>query len=69
MARVADSASLYVTKPKPRERPVSRSVTTLASTMSPQPAKAFCSSSLVVFQLRLPTNSFVLLFFFFSLVQ
>jgi len=50
-----------VTNPKPRDRPVSRSAITLASVISPNCANASCSPSSVVSQLRLPTNSFLLI--------
>src|SRR5687768_16547729 len=57
---IADSASSGVaisTKPKPRERPVSRSVTTLADSTLPQAAKASRSRSVEVEKESPPTKS------------
>jgi hypothetical protein len=58
IARSAASSSSKVTKPKPRERPESRSVITLASVISPKRLNACSSLASLVSQLRLPTNSF-----------
>ena len=49
------SSSLISTKPKPRERPVSRSVMTWAEVTAPTVPKRFASSSEVVEKGRLPT--------------
>ena len=53
------SSSLISTKPKPRERPVSRSVMTWAEVTTPTVPKRFASSSDVVEKGRLPTYRFV----------
>jgi hypothetical protein len=61
ISEIAVSAALSsskVTKPNPRDRPVSRLVMTLASVISPKRLKAASKSALVVFQDKLPTNSF-----------
>src|SRR5438445_591542 len=58
---IADSASSFVaisTKPKPRERPVSRSVTTLADSTLPHAANASRRRSVDVEKERPPTKSF-----------
>lgn len=47
-----------MTKPKPRDRPVSRSKMTFASVTGPKRSNACLSPSSVVPQLRPPTNSF-----------
>ena len=51
----ASSSECMVTKPKPRERPLSRSSITLASTTVPCSAKAEWRSPSVVLKDRLPT--------------
>ncbi len=57
MASDADELSVNVTKPKPRLRPVSRSVMTLASVTSPKFSKAEKSFASLVSQLRPPIKS------------
>src|SRR5690606_38318220 len=57
IAACAALPSENVTKPKPRDRPVSRSVMTFASTTSPKRSKASRRPSSLVFQLRPPTNN------------
>src|SRR5579883_1751611 len=47
------------TKPKPRERPVSRSVTTVADSHVPCSEKSVSRSALVVSNERFPTKSFL----------
>src|SRR5688572_27637376 len=59
-------ASARVTKPNPRERPVSRSEMTFASVTVQKASNARRSSSLVVFQLKPPTNSLLLMFILLS---
>jgi len=51
-------SSANSTKAKPRGRPVSRSVGTLASTTLPTAENASISSSRVTSKLRLPTKTF-----------
>src|SRR5947208_8569278 len=58
MAFSASSVVAISTKPKPRERPVSRSVITAADITSPKRAKAPRRPSLEVENERPPTNSF-----------
>ena len=60
-AAAAASSVVYVTNPKPRERPVSRSLTTFASVISPNGAKASSRSSVVVAQASPPQNSLLLM--------
>ena len=55
----ASSGLAKVTKPKPRLRPVSRSVITFASVTSPCCSKAIRRPLSSVFQLRPPTNNFL----------
>ena len=58
---IAFSASSVVaisTKPKPRERPVSRSVITAAESTAPKRANAARNHSVEVENERPPTNSF-----------
>src|SRR3990167_6123703 len=57
IAPSAPASSAISTKPKPRERPVSRSVTMLAEATSPALAKASRSSSPVARYGRPPTKS------------
>jgi len=52
------SSSDIVTKPKPFERPVSRSVMMLTASTVPQCAKASLTSFSVVWKERFPTNNF-----------
>src|SRR5690242_17259678 len=54
----ASSFDAISTKPKPRERPVSRSVTTLADSTLPHAANASRSRSVDVEKERPPTKSF-----------
>ena len=62
MALTASSApSAISTKPKPRERPVSRSIMTCALITVPNGAKAVCRSSSVVVKGRFPTYRFLLI--------
>src|SRR5437867_13273811 len=58
MACSASSGVAISTKPKPRDRPVSRSVTTLADSTLPAAAKASRRRSLEVENARPPTKSF-----------
>src|SRR6266446_9818776 len=58
MACSASSGVAISTKPKPRDRPVSRSVTTLADSTLPVAAKASRRRSLEVENARPPTKSF-----------
>jgi hypothetical protein len=58
MARSASSVVAISTKPKPRERPVSRSVITAAESTAPKRAKAARNPSVEVENERPPTNSF-----------
>ena len=58
MALTAFSSFAKVTNPNPRDRPVSRSVITLASAISPNRENAPCRPSSVVSQLNPPTNNF-----------
>jgi len=62
MAAWAAPPSAKVTNPNPRDRPVSRSVMTLASTTSPKRPKASRSPSSLVSQLRPPTKSLLPIF-------
>src|SRR3990172_8248374 len=57
-ASLASSAVAISTNPNPRERPVSRSVTTLADSTDPTPAHAPRSPALDVENDSPPTNSF-----------
>src|SRR5439155_145594 len=59
MARPASLDELISTKPKPRERPVSRSVTTVADSHVPTCANSDSSSALVVEKDRFPTKIFL----------
>ena len=52
------SSSDIVTKPKPFERPVSRSVMMVTASTAPQCAKASLTSFSVVWKERFPTNNF-----------
>src|SRR5437667_6807286 len=56
-AAVASSFVAISTKPKPRDRPVSRSVTTVGDWTSPKPAKASRRRSFDVEKERPPTKS------------
>src|SRR5215831_4285815 len=56
-ASLASSAVAISTNPNPRDRPVSRSVTTLADSTEPILAKASRRRSLEVEKERLPMNS------------
>lgn len=58
IARSAAAGSANVTNPKPRERPLSRSLMIFASDTSPKRAKASFSRSSVVPHDSPPTNSF-----------
>src|SRR4029450_13579987 len=58
MACSASSGVAISTNPKPRERPVSRSVTTLADSTLPTAAKASRRRSLEVEKDKPPTKSF-----------
>jgi len=58
IALSASSAVAISTNPKPRERPVSRSVITIAEFTGPNRANASRSPSLAVENERPPTNSF-----------
>ena len=62
IAFCASSGVDIVTKAKPRERPLVRSIMRLASTTVPWAANASCKSFSVVLKERFPTNSFVLIF-------
>jgi len=55
MAASASAALVISTKPKPRERPVSRSVTSVIFSTAPCGSKTFRSSDSVVLWGRLPT--------------
>lgn len=57
IAFCAASSVPNVTKPNPRERPVSRSLMTRASSISPNCSNAARSASLSVFQLKPPINN------------
>src|SRR5882724_3711361 len=57
------------TKPKPRERPVSRSSITLADSTVPACENSWCKSSLEVWNERLPTYSFIDMFVYLSCCQ
>src|SRR2546427_1623889 len=59
MARPASLDELISTKPKPRERPVSRSVTTVADSHVPISENSDSSSALVVEKDRFPTKIFL----------
>src|SRR5881628_590729 len=59
MALPASLDELISTKPKPRERPVSRSVTTVADSHVPTCANSDSSSALVVENARFPTKIFL----------
>src|SRR4051794_7222209 len=59
MAFSASLAELISTKPKPRERPVARSVMTDADSHVPTSAKSCSRSALVVANARLPTYNFL----------
>src|SRR5206468_9195424 len=59
IARSASLAELISTKPKPRDRPVARSVITAADSQVPACEKSASRSALVVSKERLPTNSFL----------
>src|SRR5436305_8388191 len=59
MAFCASSSVDISTKPKPRERPVARSVITVAVLQVPACENSSLSSSLVVLKERLPTNNLV----------
>ncbi len=63
IAVFASSSFVKVTNPNPRERPVSRSVITLASVISPKDANAWRRPSSVVSQLSPPTNNFFAILF------
>src|SRR5437763_13872447 len=52
-----------VTKAKPFERPLIRSVIRLTSVTEPQPANRSCSSFSVVLNERFPTNNLLLIYF------
>lgn len=69
IAAVAAPSSAMVTKPKPRERPVSRSVITTASSTVPCGSKAARRLSLLVAQARPPTKSFVPISLLLSLLN
>jgi len=58
----ASSGVDIVTKAKPRERPLIRSIMMLASTTVPCAANASCRSFSVVLKERFPTNSLLLIF-------
>jgi hypothetical protein len=58
IARSASSVVAISTNPKPRERPVSRSVMTAAESTAPKRAKAARNPSVDVENERPPTNSF-----------
>src|SRR6185295_7869824 len=58
MALRQPASSVNVTKPKPRLRPVSRSLTTFASTIEPHASNAALRPSLVVAHASPPTNTF-----------
>src|SRR5437868_7176025 len=59
MALSASLAELISTKPKPRDRPVSRSVTTVADSHVPSSEKSVSRSALVVLNDRFPTKIFL----------
>src|SRR5262249_11331899 len=59
IARSASLAELISTKPKPRERPVTRSVITAADSQGPICAKSASRSAVVVSNERLPTKIFL----------
>src|SRR5881409_1099381 len=59
MALPASLAELISTNPKPRERPVSRSVTTVADSHVPTCENSDSSSALVVEKDRFPTKIFL----------
>src|SRR5262249_21072169 len=59
MAFCASAGELISTKPKPRERPVARSVMTAADSQVPTSPKSDSRSALVVEKERFPTNSFL----------
>src|SRR5690242_18529924 len=59
MACPASLDELISTKPKPRERPVSRSVTTVADSHVPTTENSASRSALVVLKDRFPTKSFL----------
>ncbi len=61
MAFCASSGEFMVTKPKPRGRPVVRSIIRLVSTTVPCAAKASCRSFSVVSKERFPTNNLLLM--------
>ena len=61
MAFCASSVVLMVTKPKPRGRPVSRSIIMLVSVTVPCAANASCKSFSVVSKERFPTNNLLLI--------
>src|ERR1019366_7424161 len=58
IARSASAESVISTNPKPRERPVSRSVTRLTRSTCPKGSKSVRSSSSFVLKLRFPTKIF-----------
>lgn len=64
MAALAASSSAISTKPKPRERCVSRSVIILADDTSPNWLNASASSDSCIRKLRLLTNRFINVFRF-----
>src|SRR4029453_13944471 len=59
IALCASLAEAISTKPKPRERPVARSVTTAADSQAPICANRASRSAVVVSNERLPTKSFL----------
>src|SRR5262249_34687665 len=59
IAFCASAGELISTKPKPRERPVARSVMTAADSQVPTSPKRDSSSALVDEKQRLPTHSFL----------
>src|SRR5262249_44379080 len=59
IALLASLAELISTKPKPRERPLSRSFTTVADSTVPADANSDSRSAPVVEKARFPTNSFL----------
>src|SRR5262249_26367503 len=61
LAIACSAPSLISTKPKPRERPVSRSSTTWARVTVPNWPNAWSRSSAVVEKARLPTYRFLLI--------
>src|SRR5262245_61052578 len=59
IAFCASAGELISTKPKPRERPVSRSVITAADSQWPHSANSASRSAFVVLKDRLPTKIFL----------